>query len=133
MFLKSDVKNNGIVAFLSRPEIIFFMMVSMTAFIFLVADPVFAQEDLGSLADRLKDQTNNVYGLAKNVAILVGFVLVIMGFVKLNSSRQQQQGVGGAVALIAVGFLLVSIGAVVSMGSGTFFEGGVENPDSIFE
>lgn len=102
-------------------KVMLFCLFSVGVLFFLWADMALAQNDLGGVADTLNEQVGNLGNLARNVAMLAGFILVIVGFIKLNSSRQQQQGVGAAVALIAIGFMLVSIGAVISMGSGTFF------------
>ena len=95
----------------------------LTAFLllFMVTGAYADGDGIAGIADTLTGATDNIYQLALSAALLIGFIVVVIGFVKLNSQRQQQQGVGGAVMMIIVGFLLVSIGAVLGAGSETFF------------
>lgn len=101
----------------------YFVFLLTIATFFTFSNGVLAGGDsnLGGIAETLSGQTGALYDLALKAALLAGIVLVVLGFIKLNSQKQQQQGIGGAVALIAVGFMLVSIGAVVNYGSATFF------------
>lgn len=102
----------------------YFVFLLMIVGFFMFPGGAFAEAssgNLGGIADTLSGQTGALYNLALKAALLAGIVLVVLGFIKLNSQRQQQQGIGGAVALIAVGFLLISVGAVVQYGSATFF------------
>lgn len=87
-----------------------------------------AARDFADMGANLEDQSRGVAGAAQMIFYLLGFVLVGIGLIMLAVSRSK----GAAIAMLAVGFVLTSIGVFITMGSSSFFGADVSEVDSLF-
>lgn len=98
---------------------------------FSVVTPTYSYAAPGeSVGDRVKavgEESIDIAGGLKKVALLIGFIVVIIGIVKMfGAAKQNQQDTwGSALAIFAVGVTLMYVGGAIDILSQTVF--GVES------
>lgn len=100
----------------------------------LSSTAVFAQQNVGEIAESLATQTGNVADLVSIVAFVLGVGMAIAGFLKFKQNAQNPNDpsakISTAFILIFVGAGLVAIPAALGSGITTFFGGGAQQTDA---
>lgn len=110
-------------------SIIIAMLVILTIFI-LYFHGVCNAITFGDMANNLKPQAGPILNFGLKISLVFGIILVVFGLIKI-SDQSKQQGIKGPLVIFLVGICLMSIGAVASIGSSTFF--GKDKTDMITE
>lgn len=96
---------------------------AMTVGAWMATDAIVASaatsSTIGSRAQAIKDDLQNVYDLILIVAMLFGVVLAIIGVYKMTKSSREEGGMGKAIVFISAGALLIAIPALIMYTSGT--------------
>ncbi len=99
--------------------------------VFTTATPLLADgaEDFASMGQNVGEQAGGIAEGAKMLFLLLGFLLVGAGLVMLAFSKNK----GSAIAMLAVGFILTSIGVFITVGSTSIFGSDVSEVGDLVE
>lgn len=88
---------------------------AMSLILAVVAMPVSAAPNLGSLGTDMAGQTKNLATLAVYGIALVGIILGGVGLHKLTQSRKTQEGAGAGILMVVMGSLMVALPVVINV------------------
>jgi len=110
-----------------------FRIFSCIAFVlicfFLLPKVGIAAEDFADMGENIEEQSKGLAGAAQMIFYLIGFVLVGAGLVMLAVSQDRKM----ALICVIIGFVLLSLGFFISMGSGSLFGSDVSNTEKLVE
>ncbi len=89
--------------------------------LFFFADPVLAARTAGEIGQNIGEQASGLAFAATRIGILIGLVLVIVSIVIFASIKKTQTPVIIPVLMLVCGIALLSIGAVIAIGSTSVF------------
>ena len=100
----------------------------LLAFVFICPQMGLA-EDFADMGENIEEQSEGLAGAAQMIFYLVGFVLAGAGLIMFAVGQDKKI----ALVCLIVGFALLSLGFVISMGSSSLFGSDVSNTEQLLE
>jgi len=109
---------------------ILFAFVSICVmFVFICPEVGLAAKDFADMGQNLEEQSQGLAGAAQMIFYFLGFILVGVGLVMIAVSSDRKM----ALICVVIGFVLLSLGFFISMGSSSLFGSDVSNTDKLIE
>lgn len=107
-----------------------FVFLALALFVLFVLPQVgIAAKDFADMGKNVEEQAQGLAGAAQMIFYLIGFILVGVGLLMLAISRDRKMGL----ICLVIGFVLLSIGFFISMGSGSLFGSDVSETDKLLK
>ncbi|MCA1795870.1 MAG: hypothetical protein LC660_18735 [Desulfobacteraceae bacterium] len=120
---RCTLKNYSVVKIDTRKTVLTSML-AMASLILLVCPDILLANNAGDVAAHIGGQTDALASMVKKVAIVIGLGLFVSSIVVFAGMKKNQTPASIPMIMLIAGIALVSISALIGVGSETIFAGG---------